>query len=515
MRFIPLICVQFASASIAPAGDAKAESGGEEVDHDEFCQMMTLSPSAICKGEVCVQAGEQKFEDAALNGLSCSRPRIQGFTTIYNDSRRKIKSRPEWYYEANAQTDCFGTSMTYAALVHCRALEVVNPAAQPQQRRCRPSFFMNFDDSKYDPETGSDNVYLIRDSVPGSFIIGSDEFDVFWRESLERSVNLEWAQGLAEESAADDEKLLIEFLMEVTGKDIAASILLPMIREINELNKFQKCESIVNAFQSLLKKDLATDSHYQLASDCLRKLLRLGVRGGVEERDMQGARSFLADVSGDWMVPGDRVAVRKRIFTQNSQFRVKKLPKGTIMAQILGSLKLDKSDLEHPFDEKIIEKFISQMNGAYIRPSLRRLMHLPGMFRGLVSAAGAPNDQWLPSTELYNPGGLFTYGALMICLDEFGNMDSSQGTNFAPDFASPTVLRMLNQLNLEEILYNHLLDYKKRTSLLGMMGSWGPDESTVAPTPLSKIQSIFRSAVAASIEANRDGAESKSVGRSS
>jgi len=308
-----------------------------------------------------------------------------------------------------------------------------------------------------------------------------------------------WAQGLAEKSAADDEKLL----------------LLPMSREINE---YQKCESIVNAFKSLFKMDLATDSHYKFASDCLRKLLRLGERGGVKERQMQRARSFLADVSRDWMVPGDRVAVRKRIITQNSQFRVKKLEKGTIMDQILKSLKQEKSVLEHPFDEKIIEKFNRQMDGAYIR---RWLMHLPGMFRGLVSAAGAPNDQWPPSTELYNPGGHYTYGALMICLHELGNMDSSQGTKFGPDFASPTVLRMLSQLNLEEILYKHLSDYKERTSLLRMKERWGAYESTDAPTPLYKIQSILRSAVAESIlrsavtesaAESATGAESKSVG---
>jgi hypothetical protein len=137
------------------------------------------------------------------------------------------------------------------------------------------------------------------------------------------------------------------------------------------------------------------------------------------------------------------------------------------------------------------------------------------MFRGLVSAAGAPNDQWSPSTELYNPGGHYTYGALMICLDEFSTMDFVRGTTFAPDFASPTVLRMLSQLNLEEILYKHLLDYKERTSLLEMKRHWEPDESTDAPTLLSKIKSILRSAVADSIKANRDGAESKSVGRSS
>jgi len=178
---------QLASTSIAAGVE-----GEKEVN--EFCRMMTFSPSAICQNDVCVQAGEQKFEDAALNGIDCSRPRIDRITKIYNDSRGKIKSRPESIFEAAARADCFGTSMTYAALVHCRALEVVNPAAQLQQRRCRPSFFMNVDDTRYDPETffmnvkdskydhetGFDNVYLIRDSVPGSFIIGSDVFDDFW-----------------------------------------------------------------------------------------------------------------------------------------------------------------------------------------------------------------------------------------------------------------------------------------------------------------------------------------------
>jgi len=303
-------------------------------------------------------------------------------------------------------------------------------------------------------------------------------------------VNLGWAQGLAEKSAADDEKLL----------------LLPMSRD--PFNKFQKCESIVNAFRSLFKMYLATDSHYQLASDCLRELLRLGERGGVEERYMQRARSFLADVSGDWMLPGDRAALRKRIITQNSQFRVKKLEKGTIMAKILGSLDLKESVLEQPFNEKIIEKFNSQIASAMDEDRPRSL---PGMFRGLVSAARAPNQR-PPLTELYNPGGHYTFGALMICLHEFDYMDSFQGTKFGPDFASPTVLRMLNELNLEEILYNHLSDYKERTSLSGMMERWGPYKSTVALTPLLKIQSILRTALAASIEPNRDGAESKSVG---
>jgi len=187
------------------------------------------------------------------------------------------------------------------------------------------------------------------------------------------------------------------------------------------------------------------------------------------------------------------------------------------MAKILGSLDLKKSVLEQPFDEKIIGKFNSQIASAMDEDRPRSL---PGMFRGLVSAARAPNQR-PPLTELYNPGGHYTYGALMICLHELGNMDSSQGTKFGPDFASPTVLRMLSQLNLEEILYKHLSDYKERTSLLRMKERWGAYESTDAPTPLYKIQSILRSAVAESIlrsavtesaAESATGAESKSVG---
>jgi len=84
--------------------------------YDQFCQMMTRSPHAVCRNDYCV-LGSYPFREPELNGIDCSEKRVDQMTRFFN-----APTDPSW--KEDLVTECLQGDFSFSDLIQCRAQEV-------------------------------------------------------------------------------------------------------------------------------------------------------------------------------------------------------------------------------------------------------------------------------------------------------------------------------------------------------------------------------------------------------
>jgi len=242
------------------------------------------------------------------------------------------------------------------------------------------------------------------------------------------------------EAKENQRRLVSEILIPVLAEQV-----LPFIQDV--YTEKQKLEN----FPSFL---VTSDTALRVSQQNLREFLRIKNPSNYRNYYAQGGKEWLEvrwalcasseESSDDYMVPGDRLALRDRIIADNSRYRIKpKLPAGTIIADILKALEPQYNKLVSSIDEEIIDKLDQCLKSEY--------------FRGLVADAGGPR-RWEPSTEFYNPNGVFTLKAVFGLLERLS-------PSTCPVDPVPTVLKILSELDLETRIHQDLTDCREMCNL--------------------------------------------------
>jgi hypothetical protein len=418
MRLIPLVWSQFASSVIAA------------VPTHEFCQMMTRSRSAICHLDVC-RDGERDFSDPLLQNIDCSADRIIGINLIYIENRQ--------YVARMHMGLCLIRCLTYLDLIKCRAGEV-REGSWERMRDPLPHF----------PTIAVGNLLA---SVPGAFkphfgYSGDHYNGGIWSDDIDY-------KSLIDSDAVEETKEnQIELFSEFVPPDIAGRSLLPLTRD-----PYTNREKL----RALDGKDFfMSDTELTLIQNHMREFVRMNLNNPETKVPAGVVVSVLKSyvtMSSEWMVPGDRVAIRDRIKADNSRYRIKQLPSGTIVNRVLSQLERSPDILDPPLDEKIIKEIDNCLESTRMK----------GFFRGLVADAGGPRP-WEPSTEFYNPNGVFTVSAVIRLLETLGYTRFPWSVDYVP-----TLLKIISQLDLETLIHNNLVDCREVCSLRrNVLGNFRP-----------------------------------------
>jgi len=347
---------------------------------------MTLLSSARCDDHGVCRDESGEFSDPLLQGIDCTDNRINAISGLYDPTDGK-----------GTGDLCLG-STNYYDMIRCRATEVREGKWNT------------------DKELLGWLGRLFLFSVPGAWKASPGKRSYFMDSGIKfKSVSL--MDGNALKEAKEKLKNFHSFLV---TSDTAVRVSQQNLREFLRI------------------RHPSNYRNYRHYPD--------GGPEWFEEEwwEVRWALDASRTISDDYMVPGDRLALRDRIIADNSRYRIKpKLPAGTIIADILKALEPQYNKLVSSIDEEIIDKLDQCLKSEY--------------FRGLVADAGGPR-RWEPSTEFYNPNGVFTLKAV------FGLLEDLSPSKCQVD-PVPTVLKILSELDLETRIHQDLTDCREMCNL--------------------------------------------------